>query len=104
MTTATLSKIGAIFLCLVIAGPEFGVGLELIVLVDAFGAETIVFCLTALLWSYWYYVKAKLEEIDPYFFISPPKDILMCPAPLAHAIPGSMSLFMFILAFTAVSI
>lgn len=97
-------KIAIIFLCLAIAGPEFGVGLELIVLIDAFGMELILFTLTAQLWSYWSYAKSKLEEIDPYFFLSPPKDILKCPALLAHAIPGSMSLLMFVLAFTAVTV
>lgn len=97
-------KIAVIAICLAIVGPEFGVGLELIVLVDTFGLELILFSLTAQLWSYWSYAKSKLEEIDPYFFLSPPNDILNCPALLAHAIPGSMSLLMFVLAFTAVTI
>lgn len=97
-------KVATIFLCLAIAGPEFGVGLELIVLVDGFGFELILLTLTGSLWNYWNYAKSKLEEIDPYFFLSSPKDILSCPALLAHAIPGSMSLFMFLLTFTAVAI
>lgn len=104
MRTAIFYKIAIIFLCLAIAGPELGIGFELIVLVDAFGMELIMLSLTASLWGYWNYAKSKLDEIDPYFFISPPKDILKCPALLAHAIPGSMSLLMFVLAFTAVSI
>ena len=49
-------KIAIIFLCLAIAGPELGVGLELIVLVDAFGVELILLSLTASLWSYWSYL------------------------------------------------
>lgn len=95
-----------IILCCVVvmAGPELGVGLELIALVDAFGIELFVLSLTASLWGHWYFLKSKLEEFDPYFFISPLRDILRCPALLAHAIPGSMSLLMFVLAFTAVSI
>lgn len=104
MKMTIFHKIGLILLCLAIAGPEFGIGLELIVLVDAFGLELIILSLTASLWNYWDYAKSKLEEIDPYFFISSSKDIMRCPALLAHAIPGSMSLFMFVLAFTAVSI
>jgi len=77
-------------------------GLELIVLVDAFGIELFLFSLSVSLWGYWNFVKSKLEDLDPHFFVSPPKDILECPALLAHAIPGSMGLLMFVLALTAV--
>ena len=104
MRITRFHKIAVIILCLAIAGPELGVGLELIALVDAFGVELILLSLTASLWSYWNFVKSKFEEYDPYFFISPLKDIFKCPALLAHAIPGSMSLLMFVLALTAVSI
>lgn len=104
MQITIIHKIIVIFLCLVVAGPEFGIGLELIVLVDAFGIELILLSLTASLWNYWHYAIAKLEELDPYFFIASSKDIVKCPALLAHAIPGSMSLLMFVLAFTAVSV
>lgn len=100
----SFQKFAVIFLCLAVAGPEFGAGLELIVLVDAFGIELILLSLIASLWNYWYLVRSKLEEVDPYFFISSSKDIMNCPALLAHAIPGSMSLFMFVLALTVVSI
>ncbi|GJM12273.1 MAG: hypothetical protein DHS20C12_06760 [Pseudohongiella sp.] len=104
MKVQNFHKVAIILFCLAIAGPEFGVGLELIVLVDAFGLELIILSLTASLWNQWNYVISKLEEIDPYFFISSSKDIVKCPALLAHAIPGSMSLFMCVLAFTAVTV
>ena len=104
MRITRFHKIVVIILCLAIAGPEIGVGFEPIALVDAFGVELILLSLTASLWSYWNFVKSKLEEFDPYFLISPLKDLLKCPALLAHAIPGSMSLLMFVLAFTAISI
>lgn len=104
MRMTIIHKIAVIFVCLAIAGPEFGVGLELLVLVDTFGLELILLSLTASVWNYWNYVISKLEELDPYFFVSSSKDILKCPALLAHAIPGSMSLFICVLAFTAVSI
>ncbi|PCI77461.1 MAG: hypothetical protein COB20_08105 [SAR86 cluster bacterium] len=97
-------KIVILIFCLALAGPELGIGLELIVLVDAFGIELLLISLTASLWSYWYFVKAKLEEFDSYFFTSPLRDILKCPALLAHAIPGSMGLFMFVLGLTVISI
>ena len=104
MRVTRFHKIAVIFLCLVIAGPEFGMGLELIALVDAFGVELFLVSLSAYFWSYWAFVKSKLEELDPYFFVSSLKDILKCPALLVHAIPGSMGLFMFALALTTVSI
>ena len=104
MPITRLHKLALIFLLLIIAGPEFGMGLELIALVDAFGIELFLFTLSAYFWSYWAYVKSKLEALDPYFFLSPLKDIVRCPALLAHAIPGSMGLFMFVLALTAVSL
>ncbi len=106
MRITKFHKIAIIILCLAMAmiGPELGVGLELIALVNAFGVELFLLSLTATLWGYWNFAKSKLEEFDPYFFLSPPKDILKCPALLAHAIPGSMSLLMFVLALTAISI
>jgi hypothetical protein len=104
MRTTKFHKIAIVFICLAIAGPEFGMGLEMIALVDAFGIELFLFVLSTYLWSYWAFVKSKLEEIDPYFFVSSVKDIIKCPGLLAHAIPGSMSLLMFVLALSAVSI
>ena len=71
MRITRFHKIVVIILCLAIAGPEIGVGFELIALVDAFGVELILLSLTASLWSYWNFVKSKLEEFDPYFLISP---------------------------------
>ena len=103
MQETKFNKIAILLLCLVLAGPEFGIGLELIVLVDAFGIELFLFSLSVSLWGYWSFVKSKLEELDPYFFVSSLKDIRKCPALLAHAIPGSMGLFMFMLALTTVS-
>jgi len=104
MNLKFFQMIALMFFCLVIAGPEFGVGLELLVLVDAFGIELIFLSLSASLWNHWNYLVAKLEQLDPYFFLSSSKDIMQCPALIAHAIPGSMALFMYVLAFTAVSV
>jgi len=104
MRITRLHKFAFIIACLVIAGPEFGVGLEMIALVNAFGNELILLSLTATLWGYWSVVKSTLEDYDPYFFISSAKDYVKCPALLAHAIPGYMSLILFAAAFTAVSV
>ena len=104
MKVTRLHKIAIILFCLAIAGPEIGVGIEMIALIDAFGIELFLFSITAHLWNYSNSVKLKLEQFDPYFFISPVKDIVRCPALLAHAIPGSMGLFMFVLALSSASI
>jgi hypothetical protein len=86
------------------AGPEFRIGLELIALVNAFGLELFLLSITASMWSHWYFIRSKLEKLDPYFFFSPPKDILKCPALIAHAVPGSMGLLVVVLGITTVSI
>lgn len=104
MRITRLHRLALIILLLIMAGPEFGAGLELIALVDAFGVELFLVSLSAYFWSYWAYAKTKLEAFDPYFFLSPLRDIVRCPALLAHAIPGSMGLLMFVLALTAVSL
>jgi len=103
MKLTKFQTITVIILCLVLAGPELGIALELVVLVDAMGIELILLSLSASLWGHWQYVLAKLEEYDPYFFMSPMKDIVKCPGLLAHAIPGSMSILMLVLTLTAVS-
>jgi len=104
MGITNFHKIAMVLLCLTIAGPEFGVGLEMIALVDAFGIELFLFSLSTYSLGYWKFLKANLEELDPYFFLSPLNDLVRCPALLAHAIPGSMGLLMFVLALTSVSI
>lgn len=93
-----------ILLCLLMASPELGVGFELMAIVDTFGIELVLFYFSAQLWGYWYFVKSKLEKFDPYFFLSPMSDVAKCPGLLAHAVPGSMSLLMCVLAITAVSV
>ena len=86
------------------AGPEFGIGLELIALVNAFGLELFLLSITASMWSHWYFIRSKLEKLDSYFLFSPPKDILKYPALIARAIPGSMGLLVVVLGITTVSI
>ena len=104
MQVTRLHKIAIIILCLAIAGPEIGIGFEMIALVDAFGIELFLFSITVPLWGYWKNLKSKLEKFDPYFFGSPLKDIIRCPALLAHAIPCFVGLLMLILTLTTISI
>ena len=85
--------------CLLIAGPELGLGLELIALVDLLGVELILFCFAAPLWFYWYGIQSWLTKLDPYYFVPSPRQVLASPGILAHAIPGYLPLL-----FWAVSI
>ena len=75
-------------LCLAVAGPELGIGIELVGLVELFGVELFLFCFVAPLLFYWYQLGAWIYKIDPYFFIPSRKQILACPGLIAHSIPG----------------
>jgi hypothetical protein len=83
-----------VLICLALAGPEIGIGFELIGLVDLLGIELFLFCFTAPLWFYWYRIQSWLYKSDPYFFIPSSKQILACPNLLAHAIPGHIVLLL----------
>ena len=76
-----------ILLCLVMAGPEIGLGLELIALIELSGAELFLFYFTAPLWFYWYKVQTWLRKADPYFFVPCREHLFQCPSLIAHAIP-----------------
>jgi hypothetical protein len=73
---------------ILVAGPELGLGLEVIALIDLFGLELLILCFTAPLWSFWYVVQAWLSKVDPYYFIPSAKQVSASPGLLAHAIPG----------------
>jgi hypothetical protein len=80
--------------CLTVAGPELGIGLELVGLVDLLGVELFLFCFVTPLWFYWYRFLSWLYKSDPYFFIPSSKQILECPNLFAHAIPGYIVLLL----------
>ncbi len=89
--------------CLVVAGPELGLGLEMIALVELLGVELFLFAFIVPLWFYWFRIQAWFYKVDPYFFIPTLKQIRICPRLLAHAIPGHMVLLLWaasIFAFT----
>jgi hypothetical protein len=54
--------------CIVVAGPELGLDLEVIALIDLFGIALFIRCFNAPLWSYWYGVQACLLKLEPYYF------------------------------------
>ena len=78
--------------CLLVAGPELGLAIELIALVNLFGLELILFCLAAPFWFHFYGFRLWLYKIDPYYFVPSMKQVSVTPGILAHAIPGYMPL------------
>ena len=80
--------------CVLIAGPELGLGLELLATVELLGLELFVFCFIAPFWHYMYRLESWLQKIDPYFFVPSKQQVLTVPGILAHAIPGYMVLLL----------
>ena len=80
--------------CVLIAGPELGLGLELLATVELLGLEMFVFCFIAPFWHYMYRLESWLQKIDPYLFVPSKRQVLTVPGILAHAIPGYMVLLL----------
>ena len=80
--------------CVLAAGPELGIGLELLATVELLGFELFVFCFIAPLWFFLYRLESWFQRFDPYFFIPTRQQILSTPGILAHALPGSMVLLL----------
>lgn len=97
MNMSALFKLLLILSCLVVAGPELGVGIELLLLLDLMGVELFLFSFSVPVLFYSRILLAKLQKIDPYFFLSSRKDIVACPALLAHAIPFFIVSLFFVL-------
>ena len=85
-----LKKTILIILCVMLAGPQVGLGLELVALVEVSGAELFIFYFTAPFWFYWYKFKTWYLKNDPYFFIPCRAHLMQCPALIAHMIPFLM--------------
>ena len=80
--------------CVLVAGPELGIGLELLATVELLGIEMFVFCFIAPLWFCLYRLESWFQRIDPYFFMPTRHQILATPGILAHAVPGYMVLLL----------
>ena len=87
MNKSTVFKILLMSLCLTIGGPELGIGLEMLGLLNLMGVELFVFAFSLPILYYGSMAFYKVQEFDPYYFTSPRKDLAQCPALLAHAIP-----------------
>lgn len=97
MNRSALLKLILIFACLAVAGPELGIALEFLVLLDLMGVELFLFMFSVPALFYGRMLVSKLQKLDPYFFISSRRDIIACPALLAHAIPFSIVSLFFVL-------
>lgn len=79
-------------LILLVAGPEIGIALQLVGLIDLVGVElflTLVF--GGVLWRFRVaadVVKAALERLDPFFFVPTRSQVISCPTLVVHAVPG----------------
>ncbi len=80
-------KLSLLLVCMVLAGPELGIGLEMIGLLNLMSVEIFLLMFSVPLLYLGQAIVYRLEELDPYFFLSPRKDFLECPALIAHAIP-----------------
>jgi hypothetical protein len=91
-----LLRVLVVVCILIAAGPEIGVALELLGLVDLLGVElflSLVF--GGLLWRLRAIVAGLmqfLERLDPFFFVPTPQQVATCPGILVHAIPGLVSM------------
>jgi hypothetical protein len=90
-------------LIFLVFGPEFGIGLEMVVLMDFLGVELFLFALlVGLRLPYFtHLVHSASMKVDPYYFIPTRAQMVSCPGMLAHTVPGPAS-FYFLLAFGGV--
>ena len=97
--TKLLIRIVAPILILAIVGPELGIGLEFIAVIDLMGAGLF---LTSVCIGLKWYLKTlvssavrALQKLDPFFFIPKMGQITECPAILSHSVPLFVPLVLF---------
>jgi hypothetical protein len=73
------------------AGPEMGIALELIGLIDLVGVELFLsLVLGGVLWRIGAVltgINRFFERLDPFFFVPSRQQVVSCPGILVHAIP-----------------
>ena len=81
---------------LIAAGPEIGIALELIGLLDLIGVELFLsLAFGGLLLRFRTLLSGleeSLERLDPFFFIPTRQQVADCPGILVHAVPGLVSM------------
>jgi hypothetical protein len=84
--------LAVIALILIFVGPEIGIGIELIGLLDMLGVELFFVSVAFGIWMpiriILLKIRYQLERVDPYFFVPTRRQIQECPGILAHIIPG----------------
>jgi len=97
-STKWLLQATVILSVLVIAGPEFGIGLELFAISELLGTELFLlsFLIGFRMLSTAYVINptiAFLQRIDPYFFLPTRHQVAVVPGIVAHAIPGFVATY-----------
>ncbi len=77
--------------------------IELIVLLDLMGVELFLFALFTPVLFYSRILILEIQKLDPYFFISPRRDVIECPALFAHAIPFFIASLFYVASSAVVS-
>ena len=75
-------------LCLLFVGPELGLGIEVLGVLELFGVELFVLSFVAPLIFYGFKIESWVTRIDPYFFVPSSKQVIENPGIVGHAIPG----------------
>ena len=77
---------------LIAAGPEIGLALELLALLDLVGVELFLSLVFGGLLLWFRPLLSRLErcveKLDPFFFIPTRQQVAHCPGILVHAVPG----------------
>lgn len=97
-----LLTLGVAIICLLLVGPELGLGLELLGLLDLFGVELFLLCFAAPITFYWFRFQLWLGKIDPYFFVPSRQQVCEYPSIVAHAIPGYIGLILWFAGLTVI--
>lgn len=90
------------FLCFVVVGPELGMALELLGLLDLLGVELFLLCFAVPIMFLWYQLENWLRNLDPYFFIPTKKQLNEYPSLIAHAFPGYIVSLLWVASLTFV--
>ena len=103
MARKTYMRALIVLLIFLVVGPEFGIGVEFVVLMDFLGVELFLLALLAGLRLPYVtnLVHSASMKADPYYFIPTRAQMLSCPGLLARTLPGPASCY-FLLAFGGV--